>query len=607
MSTQPLPLEPSTAPASVAELTEQAWELSYLDAAQALALGRRIVAATRHEPESLAAGYGWLIVALVEARIGEPQVAADATDHARAVFARVQHVRGMALADEVRAIHLRRAGDFAGSGAVHDTIDALPARDYTDHDQFVAHNSRAITCKHLGRVDDALRHFYQAYAAARRTGWPGPEILALGNLGGFHQDLYNLDDARSLSEQALNMARLAGARQTIATTAANLIVTHHAAGQPAEARALAEFLLTHGHELAPGALDHFPMQMALAFYGAGEFDTAQRYLDRGAIGALGDGDGKAFWSWLQARCHLAQARAGEARTVVEAMIDAVEIAGVSAQPYDLVQLYRAAADCCEELGDLAAALRYTRRSHEHYEEMLGRSARARYIALEVTHQIDAARHERDQAVASRDSAEDDRARLAAMNRQLQAKIAEIESLHAQLKEQALRDPLTGLHNRRYLFEVAPRMLSQAARREASLCVVVLDLDRFKTLNDNFGHQAGDEVLRAFARLLTDELRGGDVICRHGGEEFVIVMPDIHLVDADALLSRLLQRYAALRLVTPKHHLPALSFSAGIAVFPGHGNTLELLLSRADRALYAAKDAGRSRIEVAQLTGFSTLN
>ena len=607
MPTPAPPPHSSPAEPSVAELIAQAWELSYLDVPRALELGRRIVAHTRHEPESLHAGFGWLHVALAESRVGDLQVAADAAAHARAVFARVAHVRGTALADEIQAIQLRRSGDFVGSGALHDAIDALPQRDYTDHDQFIAHNSRAITCKHLGRVDDALRHFYQAFAAAHRTGWQGPQIVALGNLGGFHQDLCNLDDARSLSQQALDMARAAGARQTIATAAANLIVTHYAAGQPSQARAVAEFLLTHPHELLTGALERFPVQMALAYYGNGEFDAAQRYLDRGAIGALGDGDGKIFWSWLQARCHMANGRADAAREVAEAMIEAVEVAGVSAQPYDLVQLYRAAADCCEELGDLPAALSFTQRSQKHYEEMVGRSARARYIALEVTHQIDAARHERDQAVASRDSAEDDRARLAAMNRQLRAKIAEIESLHAQLEEQALRDPLTGLYNRRYLFEVAPRMLDMAARRESHLCLVVIDLDRFKVLNDSFGHQAGDDVLRAFSKLLGDSLRRSDVFCRHGGEEFVVVMPDITLAGAETMLARLLETYTAMRLVTPKHRLPACSFSAGIAVFPRHGNTLDQLLSRADRALYVAKDAGRSRIEIAQLTECSTLS
>jgi diguanylate cyclase (GGDEF)-like protein len=592
---------------STAELIERAWELTYLDPQRALETAHQVIALTLQDPHGIDAGFGWLQVALAEVRVGDPQVASDAVSHAREVFQRNDHVRGIALADEVRAIHLRRCGDIIGSAALQEAIDTEAGRGYTDHDQFVAHNSRAITCKHLGRVDDALRHFYHAYAAARRTGWHGPEIVALGNLGGFHQDLYNLDDARSLSEKAMQLAREVHLRQTVGVTAANLIVNYHAAGQPAQARAMVEFLMTHEDELLPGTLERLSVQMALAFFDAGEIETAQRYLDRGAISLLGDGDGKTFWSWVQARCHLSRGDASAALAVLGQTITAVEVADMIAQPYDLLQIYRVAADASEQLGDLAAALAFTRRSHKQYEELVGRSARARYIALEVAHQVDSARHERDQAMASRDTAEDARRRLAALNHQLQAKIAETESLQAQLKEQALRDPLTGLHNRRYLFEVAPRLLHLAERQGGSMCLAMIDLDRFKTLNDTYGHKAGDDVLLAFAGLLAQNLRRTDVFCRYGGEEFVIVMPDMTVSGAEIMLARLLKSFAELRVSTSRQTLPACSFSAGIAVFPRHGNTLDLLLAHADRALYAAKDAGRSRIEIAQNTGFSTFN
>jgi diguanylate cyclase (GGDEF)-like protein len=596
-----------TLDAPAADLINQAWELSYLDPTRAMELGRRVVALTRHEPESVNAGFGWLHVALAEVRIGDKAVAAEAAAHARSVFEHTAHARGQALADEVLAIYQRRIGNFVASGALHDGIDALAERNYTDHDQFIAHNSRAITCKHLGRIDDALRHFYAAHAAAKRTGWRGPEILALGNLGGFHMDLFNLDDARHLCEEAMRLAREAGVRQTVATTAANLIVVHHASGHPDQARAMLEFMLQHSHEMLPGALERHPVPMALGCFDAGDIDNAQRYLDRGAITLAGDGDATTFWSWLQARCHLARGDANAARATLEPVIQAVEQQGMGAQPYDLLQLYRVAAETHEQLGELGVALSHTRRAQTHYEDLVGRSARARYIALEVAHEVDAARQERDEAVASRDTAEDDRRRLAAVNRQLQAKIAETESLQAQLKEQALRDPLTGLHNRRYLFETAPRLLDLTARQGGHLCLVVIDLDRFKTLNDSYGHQAGDEVLKAFAELVQTRLRRTDVVCRHGGEEFVIVMPDISLNGAEIMLARLLEAFSALRLSTSRHALPGTTFSAGVAVFPRHGDTLDMLLQRADKALYAAKDAGRARIEVAQMTGFSTLN
>jgi diguanylate cyclase (GGDEF)-like protein len=137
-------------------------------------------------------------------------------------------------------------------------------------------------------------------------------------------------------------------------------------------------------------------------------------------------------------------------------------------------------------------------------------------------------------------------------------------------------------------------------------VVLIDLDHFKLLNDTYGHQAGDLVLERFAALLRQMLRRSDVVCRHGGEEFVAVLPDLDGDGAAALLSRLLEAFQALPPAPGRRRTPNGSFSAGIALFPHHGNTLEQLLSRADRALYAAKNRGRARIEQAPRTGFGSL-
>jgi two-component system cell cycle response regulator len=239
--------------------------------------------------------------------------------------------------------------------------------------------------------------------------------------------------------------------------------------------------------------------------------------------------------------------------------------------------------------------------------LVGRSARARYIALDVTHQLAQARHERDVAVDGRRSVEDDRQRLSELNAALQAQMAETQRLHEQLREQALRDPLTGLHNRRYLFELAPGLLERARRQHQTLSVVLIDLDHFKLLNDTCGHAAGDLVLQRFAALMAETLRRSDVICRHGGEEFVAVMPDTPADEADAVMERLLASYSTLQLELGRRRLPRGTFSAGIALFPGHGNTLEQLLSRADRALYAAKHQGRARIEQVPSSDFTSMS
>ncbi len=611
-SPQPSPAAPGL---DAAAPIARAWELSYLDAHRSATLAREVVDAQPGAAGPTDRAWAWLLVALAEARMGDAARAEAAALTARELFEPLtgpERLRGLALCDEVRAIHQRRLGHHEASAALQRDIDARPGRGYTDHDQFLAHNSRAITAKQLGRTDEALRHFYAAHAAARRTGWSGPLILSVGNLGSYHQDLYNFDDACRLCQEALLMAREAGATQAHVVAAANLVVIHHALGQMTQARAMAQLIVDLGPSLPERLLDRLTGPLGLGHLAVGELDAAQAYLDRGATSLLGDGDGRAHWTWVQARCALARGDVARARAVTAEMMAQHEAGTLSAQPYDLLQLERAAADAAERDGDLAMALACTRRAQRHYEELVGRSARARFLALEVAHEVESARRERDQAVRSRETAEHDRARLAELNAALQAKIAETERLQTLLREQALRDPLTGLHNRRYLFEAGPQLVELTRRQDNGLCLVLLDLDRFKALNDQHGHHAGDQVLQAFARLLQMTVRRSDIVCRHGGEEFVLLMPHIDQDGARALLARLLEAYAQMKVEFRRHPeapaqlLGGLTFSAGLAVAPRHGGSLDVLLSRADRALYAAKDAGRARIEVAETTGHAAL-
>jgi diguanylate cyclase (GGDEF)-like protein len=579
----------------------QAWEQCYLDPLKARELGHLIARAGGED-----AAWGWLHVALAEVRIGDTATAMAALDQARAGMTAREDEQGLAWCDEVQAIALRRGGDYAGSARLQAQIDQRSGIVRDPMLRFVGCNSRAITAKLLGDTDNALRLFYAASDAANQTGLAGPRITALSNLGGYQQDLFNLDDARQLSEQALALARESQARAALTTAATNLIIIYHASGEAAQARAMVEFLHAHQDELVPGALRRYALPLALGHLSAGETAAAQQHLAAGPVTAVADGDGMAMWAWIKARCLLAEGDAAGARQLVEQTLKQRKDRRLIDQPYEQMELHKVLADTCESVGDHRAALACMREAHARYEQLVGRSARARYIALEVSHELATAQRERDLAVDSRRSAEDDRHRLAELNQALQAQIAETEMLHAKLREQALNDPLTGLHNRRYLFEVAPGLLDLARRQGKPLCVVLIDLDHFKLLNDTYGHQAGDLVLQRFAALLRQMLRRSDVVCRHGGEEFVAVLPDLDGDGATALLSRLLEAFQALPPAPGRRRTPNGSFSAGIALFPRHGNTLEQLLSRADRALYAAKNRGRARIEQAPRTGFGSL-
>lgn len=182
------------------------------------------------------------------------------------------------------------------------------------------------------------------------------------------------------------------------------------------------------------------------------------------------------------------------------------------------------------------------------------------------------------------------------NARLQAHLAEIESLQDKLQDQAIRDSLTGLFNRRYLEETLQREIAQALRSGQTLGIVMLDIDHFKDLNDTHGHRAGDTALQALGHLLASNTRGGDVACRYGGEEFVVALPGATLEVAHERAEHLRLAVEALRVDYAGATL-SLTISAGIAAYPMHGERVDEVLDQADQALYQAKHGGRNRCVV----------
>jgi diguanylate cyclase (GGDEF)-like protein len=176
-----------------------------------------------------------------------------------------------------------------------------------------------------------------------------------------------------------------------------------------------------------------------------------------------------------------------------------------------------------------------------------------------------------------------------LERQLESNVA----LQRQLREEAIRDALTGLHNRRFFEELAPVMLAEAQRAGAPLAAAMIDVDHFKRLNDSYGHAAGDAVLRAVGAFLRRHMRQSDMVFRIGGEEFLILLPH---TGEDQALGFVDQWRAAFVDEAIMHDGTALSatFSAGLALYPADADGIAALLERADRALYQAKQGGRNR-------------
>jgi diguanylate cyclase (GGDEF)-like protein len=175
-------------------------------------------------------------------------------------------------------------------------------------------------------------------------------------------------------------------------------------------------------------------------------------------------------------------------------------------------------------------------------------------------------------------------------------------LREKLRIEAIRDPLTALYNRRYMEESLDREALRARRRGTPVGILMFDIDHFKTLNDTYGHEAGDKVLEKLGMLFRKYTRSEDVACRYGGEEFLLILPE-------APLQTVLLRAEELRKLIKDHlRIPwqevvlSVTISVGVAAFPHHGQEVKQVVAAADGALYQAKKQGRDQVVVAPSSG-----
>lgn len=173
-------------------------------------------------------------------------------------------------------------------------------------------------------------------------------------------------------------------------------------------------------------------------------------------------------------------------------------------------------------------------------------------------------------------------------------------LRQTLHTQAIQDPLTGLYNRRFFTDALERELRRSARRDTPMSLLMIDLDHFKRVNDESGHEAGDRMLQAVAEMLRGEVRAEDVIARYGGEEFMVLLPETDLVSAKVLAERLRQAFKHLEVHHRGRSLGHLTLSVGVAARSPRTTTGEHIVEAADAALYRAKREGRDRVVTADV-------
>lgn len=235
-----------------------------------------------------------------------------------------------------------------------------------------------------------------------------------------------------------------------------------------------------------------------------------------------------------------------------------------------------------------------RGSEVHFELQSTRDP-SRFYDVSLIAMPDGRGRENGRIISLRDITERKKAELELyrVNLRLQRQVQKVSALHDELKEQAIRDALTGLYNRRYLDETLDREFSRARRSSYVISIVMMDIDEFKRVNDTYGHKSGDRVLTALGEIIRQHVRAGDIPCRYGGEEFAIVLPETSIEIAAQRAEQIRQRFHSSRFFKGEDAVvPTLSL--GIASYPAHGRSAAKLLHAADLAMYAAKSYGGNK-------------
>lgn len=577
-------------------LARKAWRLLYSDSQLCITTADQALQRARQRDDVAAQGWARLTRGFHLIWYATPQEAMHELVEAQRCFATWHDRAGQLMAEVGIARCGWRDGRFRAS-----LERVLPLRDeglsILEHDKRGMLLATIAGCyAELGESQQAFAYMYQALHEAGRGKTRGFDVVLYCNLAHELIQLGDYHQALSYVEQGLERcARLNNAR-LFSVLSINRVICLTNLDRPADALPdVRQLLALPAERDGRGPLNAHFESLALAALRAGELELgadlverAQRNLDGSTVP-----DERATLLVAQAELLLAQGRFAEAAACLQPGPDAAGGASLRVRCLH----FQALAAAHEQLGQASAALRALRAWQALHTERALLASGARYQAAALQTELQRMRLALQSSDARRRSTEKARAELEAANRQLKGKIDEVQSLQQALRQQATRDFLTGLFNRRHLDDVLPAMLAMAQRERQPLAVVIIDLDHFKPVNDQLGHAAGDRVLAAFGALLGAHGRRSDVACRYGGEEFCLLMPRTSAASARRKVQTLLKEWSA-RCASAAPPLPgARSFSAGVAdtLLAPHG--MHALLKAADDMLLLAKRQGRNRVRV----------
>ncbi len=538
-------------------------------------------------------GWAYLLRGLTQCRLMQhlpdgTKIADDFSEAAR-IFRLADHRRGLRLAELGPAATAMRMGHWPTALREFEALIGRFDLNTLDADNFYLCFGLATAYVYEGRLEESLRFGYAALHLAEQLDLLPEFAAAAMPLSVALMAAKDPEEAANLLESAITAAQRADSPMLTKVLRNNRAVALRRVDRLAEAEALLALVLADCAPMVGG--QHFVHYNAAELFlkfdeitladahlsiarqlltesGASSLDLIKLHFIEGAISLR--------------RNHLDDALAAYRK--VEHMLPEVSALRFN----DRAEFYDEMADVLARLERPAEAFLVQRASTRHYQQSVALGNRVRRFSMQVRKEIAHAAGELERA--ARESTQ-----LQALNRQLREQVDRGAFEALRLRDQASHDALTGVFNRRYLDSEVPSLLQCSRQAATPFSIVMVDLDYLKQVNDLHGHTAGDEMLVRFCNLTRQCLRGSDIVGRYGGDEFYIVLVGCGAAAASERMESLLRTCHAQAVGANHHAQEALSFSAGIAVYPEDGTDVSTLIACADRRLLKAKTQGRARI------------
>jgi diguanylate cyclase (GGDEF)-like protein len=576
-------------------LARQAWRTQYQHSEHSLGLADQALARALRGGDRVAEGWARLARGTHRMRYATTAEALHELQAAARCFEGTDDRRGavMAAASSARCRWLQGEVRECLSQVMALRNEAMQLLDAEERSMVL--NVIAGCYSARGDSSEAFAYLYQALRELRGRRVHGFDVVLFCNLAHELLQLGDYYEALNYVDEGIERCRRMANNHLLAVLVLNRVICltdlDLAAEAMTEVRRLADLM-----EAGSGRANNVEAYagMAIAALRAGEPAYAEQLIARAKAGLTDATLAEDRLSLVTAQAELLRAsgRLNAALTVLDGA-EPLPIENVALRTRCLFYQTRAAVH--EECGAPEEALADLRRWQSMHQDRALMASKGRYQAASLQTELLRLQQQRDDLDAQRRASERAKAELEAINGQLSQKVREVEALQAALHDQAVRDFLTGLFNRRHLNDVLPSMLALAQRHDEPLALAVVDLDHFKDVNDRYGHAAGDRVLAAFGELLRTRLRRSDIACRYGGEEFCILMPRTSADAAQGKMDQLLKIWRSTRFDLGGGTLIGASFSVGIADSMGAPGGAEILLNAADDCVLQAKRLGRGRV------------